>query len=279
MWRGARLPARAVKVAMRELQLNSLLLPRRIDISCCGLSKTGTHSLSGIFANYRSRHHPDAKVRLPLCIAFLNEEVGMSEVSTILRDRDRKLWLEMESSTTAGILIEAMLEACPEKRFVLTLRDVYSWCDSWLNHNINRPPKHSSMFAALDRVRLRAERFPPTQHDAPLVDLGFPSLAAYFQLWSSHNAQVLKSVPPEKLFVLKTREITSRMNELACWVGVAPEMLRADRGWLAAAPKKHGVLASMDPSYVEDTAMNFCADLMERFFPDASVERFLNRSQ
>jgi hypothetical protein len=227
--------------------------------------------MAGIFENYRSQHHPDVRVRLPLSTAALNGDVDTAYASKVLKQRDRKLWLEMESSTLAGILIESLVQACPEKKFILTIRDVYSWCDSWIDHNINAPPRPSSGFATLDRIRLRGGDFPPTKYDTPLVELGFPSLASYFQLWASHNARVLEAVPPEKIFALKTSEIIDRTPEIARWLGVEPGMLRADRGWLAAAPKKHGVLGKIDPSYVQDTAMQFCGSLMEQYFPDALV--------
>lgn len=269
--RGVRVAKKLIEIPLVELDLYHLLRRRRLDVCCCGLSKTGTHSMAGIFENYHSRHHPDARVRLALSIATLKGDVDLAYASKVLKQRDHKLWLEMESSTLAGILIEPLAEACPEKKFIITIRDVYSWCDSWIDHNINSPPRPASGFASLDRIRLREHDFPPTKFDTPLVELGFPSLASYFQLWASHNARVLGAVPPERVFILKTSEIIDRIPEIECWVGVGPDMLRADRGWLEATSKKHGVLGKLDPSYVQDTAMQFCGSLMERFFPDDSV--------
>ena len=167
--------------ATRELAKRVLLpviRPRRLDLCCCGLSKTGTHSMAGIFENDRSEHHPDVNLRLPLAAAFLEGEVDDATARKILRRRDRLLRLEMESSSLAGILIEPLARACPDKKFVLTIRDVYSWCDSWIDHNINRPPDDSSPWAKLDRVRLRVGDVPPTKFDAPLIERGFPPLAA-----------------------------------------------------------------------------------------------------
>ena len=173
--------------------------------------------MAGIFENYRSEHHPDVGVRMPLAVAFLKGEVGVIEATKILRRRDRLLWLEMESSALAGILVEPLSRACPRKRFVLTIRDVYSWCDSWMDHNINQPPSASSPWAALDVVRLRVNDFRPTKHDAPLTSLGFPPLSCYFQLWADHNTRVLDTLPPDRLFLLKTEEISERLVELAAW--------------------------------------------------------------
>jgi hypothetical protein len=49
------------------------------------------------------------------------------------------LWLEIESSSLAGLLIEPRVAACPAKRLVLTIGDGYTWCDWWIDHDLNRP--------------------------------------------------------------------------------------------------------------------------------------------
>jgi hypothetical protein len=180
------------------------------------------------------------------------------------------MWLEMESSSLAGILIEPLASACPGKKFILTIRDVYSWCDSWVDHNINLPAGDSSHWAALDRIRLRIKDFQPTKFDSPLIARGLPPLACYFQLWAHHNARVLEAVPASRLLIIETHQITVKIPEIAAWVGVPTEKLRMDRGWLFSTPKKHKVLATLDESYVRETADRFCGSLMDEYFPETS---------
>lgn len=270
--------ARLERIALRtrEVLKRGVLLPlilarpRRLDLCCCGLSKTGTHSLAGLFESYRSTHHPDERVRLPLATAYLRGGVEEAAARRILRRRDRLLRLEMESSSLAGILIEPLSAACPSKKFILTIRDVYSWCDSWIDHNINQPPIDSSPWAALDRVRLRIDRFRPTKFDLPLTERGLPPLECYFGLWASHNARVLEVLPPTRLLVVETNQIVAKTPEIAAWAGVPPETMRTDRGWLFATPRKHQVLATLDRSYVQDTADRLCSRLMNQYFPEVA---------
>jgi len=263
---------RAARERAKALVL-PLLRPRRLDVCCCGLSKTGTHSLAGIFENYRSAHHPDGGVRLPLAMAWLKSEVSEAEATRILRRRDRILRLEMESSSLTGILIGPLSRACPGKKFILTLRDVYSWCDSWIDHNLNQPAEPGSPWARLDHIRLRIDELAATKFDEPFVARGLHPLACYFQLWSDHNRRVLETLPSERLLLLETRRIEERMQDIAAWAGVPAEGLRRDRSRLFVAPKKHRALASLDPSYVQDTADRFCGPLMTRYFPDVSWAR------
>jgi hypothetical protein len=247
-----------------------IVRPRRFDVCCCGLSKSGTHSMAGLFENYRSLHHPDGEVRLPLATAYLKGEVDDACARRILRRRDRRLWLEMESSALAGILIAPLAEACPRKKFILTMRDVFSWCDSWIDHNINQPAKPGSPWLVLDRARLRVDDFAATKFDAPLSERGFPPLACYFHLWAHHNSRVLETLCARRLLIVATSQIPARMPEIAQWAGVPVETLRAERNWIFVAPKKHRVLATLDPCYVRDTAERFCGALMRAHFPDVT---------
>lgn len=257
---------RAIRERAKRLLL-PLLHPRRLDVCCCGLSKTGTHSLAGIFENYRSAHHPDGDVRLRLATALLKGEVDDRHAAKLLRRRDRVLRLEMESSSLAGILIGPLSRACRDKKFILTLRDVFSWCDSWIDHNLNQPPDPASPWAALDRIRLRVADVPATKFDAPLIARGLHPLGCYFQLWADHNERVLETLAPARLLLVETGRIAERMQDLADWAGVPLETLRKDRNWLFAAPKKHRVLATLDASYVQDTGDRLCGPLMSRYFP------------
>lgn len=226
--------------------------------------------MAGIFERYRSQHHPDAELRLRLACAYLQGEADPNQVQKILRRRDRLLRLEMESSSLAGILIESLLPACPKKKFILTLRDVYSWCDSWLDHNINSPAAQGSPWARLDRLRLRVDDHAPTRYDAPLVERGLPPLACYFQLWQRHNSRVLEAVPEDRLLVVKTHEIIPAIPIIAAWAGVPAHTLEPERGWEFAAARKNRTLSLLDPCYLRDSCQQLCGELMERYFPDAA---------
>jgi hypothetical protein len=223
--------------------------------------------MAGLFAGYRSAHHPDTETRLPLATAYLKGEAGDEVAETTLRRRDRLFRFEMESSSLAGILVAPLSRACPGKRFILTIRDVYSWCDSWIDHNINQPADGSSPWSVLDRLRLHADDTPPTRFDEPLSTRGFPPLECYFRLWAEHNARVLEAVEPGRLLVVRTDEIAGRIPDLATWAGVPTGSLHADQSWLFRAPEKHNVLAELDASYVRETADRICGSLMREHFP------------
>jgi hypothetical protein len=262
--------ARRARRGLVRMGLLPILQPRRIDVCCCGLSKTGTHSMSGLFENYRTAHHPDADVRLDLAIRYLTDQVSPDEVDSVLAERDRHLWLEMESSTLSGILIESMYRVFPHKKYIFTVRDVYSWTESMMDHRINRPPRPDSHFGELDRIRLREDEFSHTTHDAPLEARGLASLASFFTMWKEHHQRVLGTIPEDEMLIVKTSEIVDRVPDIAAFVGVPPNRLRADLGRQFASPTKYRMLSKLDRSYVDDTAQRICGDLMDRLYPGES---------
>jgi hypothetical protein len=54
--------------------------------------------------------------------------------------------------------------------------------------------------------------------------------------------------------VIETSQILAKTGELAAWAGVPRETLRTERGWLFSTATKHHMLATLDRSYVQDTA-------------------------
>jgi hypothetical protein len=226
--------------------------------------------MAGLFNAYRTEHHPDRDLRIELAMGLIQGKLAEDKIERVLRRRDRALLLEMESSTLAGILIAPLARACPTKRFVLTVRDVYSWCDSWFDHNINFPEE--SRFTDLDRLRLKPDAFPPTRYDRPLQERGFFSLAAYFGLWSRHTRHVIDVLPAERLLIVRTHEILARLPEIATFARVPVSSLQPARGWEFRTQRKHQLLATLDPEYIRETAEHCSGELMQRFFSQTSWE-------
>jgi hypothetical protein len=64
---------------------------------------------------------------------------------------------------------------------------------------------------------------------------------------------------------------------IADWLGIDADTLVSSRGWLFAAPKRHGTLARLDPGYVRDTAEAHCGNLMQQYFRDVTLESVVAR--
>ena len=60
-----------------------------------------------------------------------------TQLKELLTKRDQHLGLELESCNLLRFFVETLLDGFPEAKFILTIRDCYSWLDSCLNHQLN----------------------------------------------------------------------------------------------------------------------------------------------
>lgn len=259
---------RTASSALIKSGLHRVLYPRNFHAYCCGTGRSGTHSIRATFQNYRAAHEPEMDRSLALAIKFLEGKAQASEIEKTLKDRDRRLWLEMDSSNLNQIFLRQLVKFFPSAKFLLTIRDLYSWSDSMFNDALNK--NYTPMWAQITRIRMKPVHFPHTENDQPLEERGLYSLPSYFNYWNEHNASVLDIVPSDRLLVVRTQEIVSRTAEMAKFFGIPSENLKVEEGQRFAAPQKFGVLAELDPDYVRNTAEKFGGELMQRFFPDVT---------
>jgi hypothetical protein len=104
-----------------------------------------------------------------------------------------------------------------------------------------------------------------------LADLGLPSLNASLGYWSEHNRNILKTVPAEKMLVIRTEQITDSMGEIAAFLDVPFETLTQKKSHMNKAKGKSDVLLRMDPAYLDAVIREHCQDLIDEFFPDYCI--------
>lgn len=240
--------------------------PRRFQAYCVGALKSGTHSIAGmLMRHYRSTHEPRVPELIDAVLAFSRREIAKRDLQRLVHRRDRMLWLEMESSAFAVHILDLLVQEFPDARFVLTIRDCYSWVDSALNHQFGRElPKPYQSFLRY-WVAPGAEY---TRTEAVLKDNGLFPLKSYFRAWAGHNQRVLDTVPADRLLVIRTDEISKSSKRIAKFLGVPASTLDRDRSHSFSSRRKFDLLSAIDPDYVKEAAQEECEPLMKRFFPE-----------
>jgi hypothetical protein len=241
---------------------------RQTRLYCVGAPRTGTHSIAAIFDHsIRSRHEPGFRAATKKVLAHHRGLFSFDELRRFVRSRDARMNLDVDSSHVNAFLIDAILAEFEDARFVLTIRDCYSWTDSAMNHTMN-----SRNWSAADRQYLEfwfdAKHVEYSRHDEFLRQRGLLSVDCYLAAWSRHNDRVLSSVPAEKLLVVRTTEISERLREVAAFAGIAAERLARGVGAQAEARARHGILDMVDSAYLEERVAAHCSALMSRFFPN-----------
>jgi Sulfotransferase domain len=242
------------------------LRPRRLRVLGIGSPKSGTHSLAGVFeARYRTAHEPNALELAGLIAAVADGEATEADLDRELRRRERRLRLEVNSAGLNGLVVERLVPLSSRTRFVLTLRDPWSWVESIIDHSLRGDP--APVYLRLRELRYGTRRpHPPAER--VLADHGLFTLDGYLGSWAERNQRALDVVPAERLLVLRTDQLGDRLGDLAAFVGCPVEHLDPARSHEYAAPERSGLLAQVDPDHVRDRIEHHAGALLDRFFPE-----------
>ena len=240
-------------------------------VYCAGAPRTGTHSLAAVFARpVRSAHEPKLRAAMKALVAHAAGEQSFDGLRTFVRERDARLRLDIDSSHVNAYLAEALVAEFDDARFLLTMRDCYSWLDLALNHTMN-----TGSWSEIDRRYLEfwfGTLSPDySKHDAFLKEHRLLSVDCYLDAWARHNQAVLQAVPADRLLVVRTEEIAERLHDIADFAEIPRQHLA--RGFRAQgqAKAKHGLLERIDRDYLEERVTARCGEIMRRFFPDATL--------
>jgi hypothetical protein len=238
-----------------------------------GGPKSGTHSIATIFhRGYRAEHEPKSSVLIPF---LLKKEVGLvseSECRDFILKRDEFLSLEMESNHLLYFFIEELVSAFPEAKFVLTIRDCYSFVDSMINHMLPRrflrvlkyarlwKASRDVMFNSLGTAYEEGEEAFARHHVYPL--------RGYLAHWTYLNEKILSIVPKDRLLIVRTKDIRQRLPEIAQFVGADFSLLDTRRTHTFRARWKYHLVEQLDRAFLERSVDRYCRPLMDRFYPE-----------
>jgi sulfotransferase family protein len=237
---------------------------RQFHAFCVGTEKSGTHSVAALTArSYRSDHEPD----YPWLIPRLTESRfdRPEEWDTYLRQRDRRLWLEMESNWLHIFEIEQLVRVFPGARFILTIRECRSWLDSIVNHVLANDV--GPIWRQAQRTYYRVDQFTHQRGEEAFRDAGLYPVRAYLSAWGRHNRHLVEVVPPERLLVIRTSEIKNSSERIAAFLGVDPKSVDAERGHQYVNERKYHMLEKVDRSLLEESIHECCGDVMAKWFP------------
>jgi hypothetical protein len=242
---------------------------RRGRLYCVGTGKSGTHSIAAMFSGtVRSRHEPRAVQLMEQILARASGRTSDREFAEWLHQRDRELALEVDSSHLNYDILDFLIREFPDARFVLTIRDCYSWCNSLLNDAVRSDGKIHPLWREIGRLRFRNDKLQHAPEEELLKKHGFRSLASNFSYWTRHNMEVIDKVSPAQLLVVRTDQIHDKAMEIADFAKLPRRAVCLERTYQYRNPAKQPFLQQIDRHFVEAMAQQYCQPLMTRFFPE-----------
>ena len=239
---------------------------RRSRLYCVGIGKTGTHSIATMFSRtVRARHEPQAVPLMEKILAWRGGEIDDDGFVDWVRTRDREMALEVDSSTLNFEILDVLIRTFPDARFLLTIRDCYSWCNSMMGHSARFHKTTNPLWRQMGRFQGDAEHAP---EEEVLKQHGFMTLDRYFSYWARHNQEVIDKVPAERLLVVRTDQIQNEALNIARFAGLPGRAVRLERTHEYRNPEKQEYLRQVDRRFVEAKVEQHCRPLMSRFFPE-----------
>jgi hypothetical protein len=240
---------------------------RNFHAYCIGTSKSGTHSVAALFGKrHRAAHEPEYGELIEIILRRSRGAAGEAELKEFISSRDRRLGLELECSHPLFHLLDVLVTEFSEAKFILTIRDCYSWLDSQINSQLSyietRP------WQDFGDVKFAGEtgRHPPEEQI--FSRFGLYTLDGYLAAWAFHNQQVLTTVPRERLLVIRTPDIAREISKLAGFLGVSVTALDTGGAHSFKGGKKFDLLSKLDQEYLDEKIDKHCRPIMNTYFPE-----------
>ena len=235
-----------------------------------GTPKSGTHSIAGVFQpRYRAVHEPEQYDTIQLLLANQKKVLDKTQLKEQLNKRDQRLGLELESSNFLSFLVESLVDEFPEAKFILTIRDCYSWLNSYLNHQLRKPAYSAEkrFWWHYRNLCFRLEPFEHAPEEKVLAQHQLYTLDGYLSYWQRINQKILTTIPPERLLVVRTVEIAESLDKIAQFLHIPVERLNPSHSHLFKAKKKFDLLKQIDSDFLEQKVAFYCEALMSHYFP------------
>jgi len=247
---------------------------RRFRAYGVGIAKSGTTSVAGIFSNYRAGHEFMFPETTKAISDYRTGVISKKEFMGFLKARDQLGNLEMDSASFNFMYADLLAEAYPDAKFIVTIRDCYSWLDSALN-----------MFLLLDipdwmidygsrsfGVTITREMFSSRQSLLKALPGILDGILGY---WAYGIQFILDNLPGNRCLVIRTEEISGSLDRIAGFLSIPRSTLVKENSHLFKATTKFNILHDMDPNLLKENFEEHCAPFMRKYFPDQTLEAFL----
>lgn len=238
--------------------MRQYLPDRETHAFCVGLPKTGTHSIANML-RCNAAHEPETQTLLYLYKLHKQGKLSIDQQVRILRARDVQLWLELESNFMLGLVIKALVQAFPDAKYILTVRNPYSWLESQVNQQIefgHIEPWKSAFYDMFGN-------HPHTEHDLILRHKKLNSVAGYLSYWAEYNKLVIENIPKENLLTVNTSELTAKSSSISDFVG-AKGVNASKTHTYARKEKKLRVSELVEPSYITEMIEFYTSDVQKK---------------
>lgn len=254
-----------VKKAIKRTPVWKLMRPRAFHVYGIGAPKTGTVSLERIFGNYRSRHEPDPQQFIDVLSSF-RSGAERAERIALLKNRDRQRRFECEVAWYLSHIVDELLVAFPEAKFIVTVREPRSWLRSIIDQCINAHRK--TLDDASIRIRDYSFGAPPKryprEYPEEFEEHSLHTVDGYLAYWNFHYEKVLSVVPPGRRLLIQTKDLSNSIDRIAQFVDISSDSLITEASHCHKTSKRYDVTHKFSNAFLKAKIEEHCADAISR---------------
>ena len=246
------------------LKYTSNTLPRRFHCYCIGAAKTATTTVSAMVSdNYQSLHEADIEITNRTIIAYLENAISEAELEEFLKNRDRKLHLELESTHSLIYVSKQLADLFPEALFLVTVREPMAWLRSRLNFHFKKHPAEWEEYRQFFWMN-KVDKYAP--EEALLKQHELAPLHIYLEQYAEHYQLVSEYIPDDRCLMLRTDQISGDSEKIATFLGINPGNLRVAQS--NAEPNKAAFIDQLDEKFVVQSIWKYTRPIIEKYFPE-----------
>jgi len=230
-----------------------------------GMGKTGTNVLASLFTGVPAAHEPETGDVITALLDYEAGRRGWRALREFVVERDRRLGLSVDVSNLNIFLVDLLVDLAPDAKFVLTIRDPWSWLDAIVNQYVRRPP--TAEWRAFAEFRFGAEGVAHPAEERILATLGLHPLAGYLAYWREHMQKALAAVPADRLYVVPVGRIAAEAGRIAAFAGLPADSVDPSRVREYRNPAKRPIVQRIPRDHLEAEVHRHCGPMLERFFP------------
>jgi hypothetical protein len=267
-----------ITMSQREHERNHLR-QRRFRAYNVGIAKTGSTSIAGIFARYRTQHEFMLRETTKAISDYRTGVISKKEFIRFLRARDQKGNLEMDSASFNFHYLDLLSAEFKEAKFIATIRDCYSWLDSVLNNLLLIRDINDWIIdfgSITSGVDLSREMFASPQN---LIRALPDRLDGILNYWAQSLEFTMENLPKKNALVIKTEAISASLGRIAIFLGIPENTLIREKRHLCQAPEKYNILHAMDFNLLDEKFEAHCGSLMRKHFPEQTLAAYLAKTQ
>ncbi len=246
----------------------SLDIKRRFQVYGVGAGRSGSRSMVGIFSScYRSAHEPYSKELIAIILALRKGLINERDFRKYIIYLDNKLELEFNSSFLNNWQLDVLVAEFPNAKFILTIRDCYSWLNSFINALLFQHSGIPSENRKFLNMLFGKETYRHAKEEKVLYEKGLYTLDGFLSYWARVNTEILATVPGSRILIVKTSEISRKTEKIADFIGISSKALDLSKSHLCKSVKYPNILATIDRDFLSSKVDLHCKELMDKFFP------------